>query len=346
MEGSEIPLDIEWTDPSTWKVTVPVSPGTNDVTLQAYDFQGQLVTGSTISITSTTTTPVRNSLRISEVQYNPAGPTDDEPAVDNNEYEFIELINIGSSELDLTGVRLAQVDVGGNNEGVEFTFLAQTLPAGERIVVPKNVAAFTARYGDGVRLAAGSGGDVDGAYSGQLSNGGETLTLIDSSGAVVQQFAYDDAWYPITDGDGFSLELVDATKVDLTLWNQAASWVPSGPRGGTPGRGIASPGDVNFDGKFDSADLMIVFQAAEYEDNIPGNSTWIEGDWNRDGDFTTRDLVTAFIEGKYVAESIGRVGQIDQLFDNAAAAILGNPLDDHLRSFGKAKANKAQAFVV
>ncbi|MCA9213493.1 MAG: hypothetical protein KDB27_10535, partial [Planctomycetales bacterium] len=44
-------------------------------------------------------------------------------------------------------------------------------------------------------------------------------------------------------------------------------------------------GDVNFDGVFDSADLVIVFQAGEYRDEIPQNSNWYEGDWNCDGDF-------------------------------------------------------------
>jgi hypothetical protein len=42
-----------------------------------------------------------------------------------------------------------------------------------------------------------------------------------------------------------------------------------------------------------------VFQAGEYEDSTPGNSTWGEGDWNCDGEFNSRDLVTAFQFGKW-----------------------------------------------
>ncbi|MCA9215171.1 MAG: hypothetical protein KDB27_19015, partial [Planctomycetales bacterium] len=42
------------------------------------------------------------------------------------------------------------------------------------------------------------------------------------------------------------------------------------------------------------------FQAGEYEDGIPGNSSWAEGDWNCDGDFSTSDFVVAFIDGGYV----------------------------------------------
>lgn len=58
-------------------------------------------------------------------------------------------------------------------------------------------------------------------------------------------------------------------------------------------------GDSNLDGEFNSRDLTLVFQAAEYEDDIDGNSTWAEGDWNGDGDFTSRDLVFAFQDDGY-----------------------------------------------
>ncbi len=53
-------------------------------------------------------------------------------------------------------------------------------------------------------------------------------------------------------------------------------------------------GDSTLDGHFDSADLILVFQSGEYEDDIALNSGWSDGDWNGDGEFTTRDLVFAF----------------------------------------------------
>ncbi|MCP4192169.1 MAG: hypothetical protein GY768_16275 [Planctomycetaceae bacterium] len=58
-------------------------------------------------------------------------------------------------------------------------------------------------------------------------------------------------------------------------------------------------GDANLDGRFDSADFVLVFQAGEYEDQTVGNSTWSEGDWNCDGDFATDDLVFAFQAGGF-----------------------------------------------
>jgi hypothetical protein len=65
-------------------------------------------------------------------------------------------------------------------------------------------------------------------------------------------------------------------------------------------------GDANLDGQFTSRDLVLIFQAGEYEDNIADNSTWTEGDWNGDGEFTTRDLVLAFQSGGYRSALSGK----------------------------------------
>jgi hypothetical protein len=59
-------------------------------------------------------------------------------------------------------------------------------------------------------------------------------------------------------------------------------------------------GDATLDGVFDSRDLVSVFAAGEYEDDVPLNSTWHTGDWNMDGEFSTQDLVLAFQDGGYV----------------------------------------------
>ncbi|MFC1757303.1 FG-GAP-like repeat-containing protein [Planctomycetota bacterium] len=60
-----------------------------------------------------------------------------------------------------------------------------------------------------------------------------------------------------------------------------------------------TPGDVNFDGVFDSRDLVQLFQNRKYQTGNP--ASWSEGDFNCDGEFTTRDLVVAFQSGKYVS---------------------------------------------
>jgi hypothetical protein len=61
------------------------------------------------------------------------------------------------------------------------------------------------------------------------------------------------------------------------------------------------PGDSNHDGEFNSSDLVLVFQAGEYEDALPSNSTFEEGDWDGDGDFTTHYIVFVFQQGNYLA---------------------------------------------
>ena len=58
-------------------------------------------------------------------------------------------------------------------------------------------------------------------------------------------------------------------------------------------------GDANLDGEFDSADLVQVFEANEYEDDIPNNSGWADGDWDGDREFTSQDLVLAFQDAGY-----------------------------------------------
>ena len=65
----------------------------------------------------------------------------------------------------------------------------------------------------------------------------------------------------------------------------------------------SSIGDVNLDGQFNSADLVSVFQFAEYEDGVPFNSKWSTGDWDCNGDFGTSDLVLAFEKDSYVSNA-------------------------------------------
>jgi hypothetical protein len=61
----------------------------------------------------------------------------------------------------------------------------------------------------------------------------------------------------------------------------------------------AAAGDANLDGRFDSRDLVLIFQAGQYEDRLPTNSSWSTGDWNGDGEFNSADLVFAFQHNVY-----------------------------------------------
>lgn len=63
-------------------------------------------------------------------------------------------------------------------------------------------------------------------------------------------------------------------------------------------------GDANFDGYFNSSDLVAAFIVGEYEDGVALNSTWQEGDWDGDGDFTTADFVLALASGSFESAAL------------------------------------------
>ena len=134
--------------------------------------------------------PAPIPLRITEIHYHPEKPDDDEELagfVDDSQFEFVELRNVGSSPVNLAGIQL-----GG---GVEFTFPAANLAPGAFTLVVADLDAFTKRYGGGFPLA----GEF---ASGTLGDSGERLTLGGAAGESIHDFKFDDDWYPVSDGEG------------------------------------------------------------------------------------------------------------------------------------------------
>ena len=178
-------------------------------------------------------------IRITELNYNPhianSVPGIGEAEVDNDRFEFVEVTNVGTESIDLQGLRLVRDDVNGVSQGIEFEFASQSLAAGSRIVVPRDVEAFRSRYGDQVALARGTDGDgeTSSEFVGRLSNNGERITLVDGSGQVIQQFDYRafGAWPSRANGGGSSLEIRDADGNP----NDPAMWQASLGFGGSPG---------------------------------------------------------------------------------------------------------------
>ncbi len=163
------------------------------------------------------------ALRITEIMYHPTDPTPAElaamPWATPSDFEWVELRNTGATALDLGGAAF--------DRGIEFVFPAGfTLAAGESAVLVNDAAAFALRH---------PGTAVAGEFGGSLDNGGETLRLLDPTGEVVLEFAYSDAWHPLTDGAGRSLVVKDAL-APHTDWGKARHWGLSLLPGGAPGQ--------------------------------------------------------------------------------------------------------------
>jgi lamin tail-like protein/concanavalin A-like lectin/glucanase superfamily protein/CotH protein len=176
--------------------------------------------------------PLRDHLRVTEIMYHPAEGLD----YPREEYEFIELHNTsGTHTLDLSHISFTK--------GIDFTFtqgLATSLPPGEYVLIVKNIAAFTSRYG------AGLAGKIAGEYIGQLANGGEELQIVDYMQGEIQEFEYND-WYEITDGLGFSLVIRDPSSSDPDTWSRKSDWRSSFASGGSPGEddsGVVLPANA------------------------------------------------------------------------------------------------------
>jgi CotH kinase protein/Chitobiase/beta-hexosaminidase C-terminal domain/Immunoglobulin domain/Lamin Tail Domain len=179
----------------------------------------------------TTVPATSHNLLISEIHYHPADPTAAELLVNTNfnaeDFEFIEFKNIGEEPVDLYGVRFVN--------GLEFDFsqgAVTTLAAGQRVLLVKNRAAFEARYGNAPLVA--------GEYGGNLDNSGERLTVENGLGQIVADLVYQDGWYVVSDGLGFSLVPVDDSVAAMDP-SQHEYWRPSSQGGGTPGAPDPAP---------------------------------------------------------------------------------------------------------
>jgi hypothetical protein len=71
-------------------------------------------------------------------------------------------------------------------------------------------------------------------------------------------------------------------------------------------------GDTNLDGLFNSADLVNVLQAGQYDDGVPYNSSWATGDWNGDAEFDSADLVRALQDGGYERVSLAAANAVPE----------------------------------
>ncbi len=210
-------------------------------------------------------------LIVTEIMYHPAPP----PAGSTNsadDFEFVELKNIGAATLDLNGVHF------GAGIGFDFSGSAITrLAAGENVLLVKNVPAFEERYGTGLKVA--------GQFTGKLDNRGDRVAVFGQLEEPILDFSYSDAWHPSTDGQGYSLVVVDEY-APRTNWANQTHWRPSSDLGGSPGSDeppesydtwktrFFSPlqlADPNISGDLADADHDGCLNRAEY---LSGTNPW------------------------------------------------------------------------
>jgi hypothetical protein len=170
-----------------------------------------------------------SNLLVTELHYDPPGETDKE--------QFVELLNVGSNEVDLAGVALTSA--------VTFTFPSDTvLQPGELILVVEDADVFASVYQTLSSPYFRAGLRVAGEWAGALAKGGETLRLLASNGVEIASVAYapDGDWPARASGRGSSLELADVGTIPATqpeknaALNAPSNWRSSSLYQGSPGR--------------------------------------------------------------------------------------------------------------
>ena len=175
--------------------------------------RGASLYSDTAAITASRTARLQaliDNLRLTEIMYNPSGSSDDE--------EFLEFKNISATEtLDLGGLRL-------DNDRLIIPD-GTTLAPQAFYVLARNATVFASRYGVPHQAVY--------AADDKLDNAGETLWVEDAQSNRIYTMTYNDAWYPTTDGGGYSLVPVDSNPTGDP--NEPAYWRASSDAWGSPG---------------------------------------------------------------------------------------------------------------
>ncbi len=191
--------------------------------------------------------PSDSVVAFNEIQYHPPS--------DNVQEEWIELHNQMFVDVDLSNWSL--------EGGVRYTFPPGTIiPIGGFVVVAAN---------PGLIRSNTALSTVLGPWSGKLSNGGESLTLRNHNGRLMDQIVYtDEAPWPVgPDGSGSTL----AKLRHLSPSGPAGNWRASTSLGGTPGR----PNFPGEDGQAASGTFLVERESGS-KYHIP-TAADASGDW-------------------------------------------------------------------
>ncbi|MEK0447993.1 MAG: hypothetical protein RL088_261 [Verrucomicrobiota bacterium] len=167
-----------------------------------------------------------SSLVVTEVNYNPAPVTPVEFAAgfSSDDFEWVEIKNIGALPVDLTGVRFTK--------GIDFDFPANwTIQPGGFALVVRNLAAFQSRWGTSFNSI------IAGVTADNFSNGGDEVKLSYGQGTEIFRFVYDDIapWPTQSDGAGRTLVMNSPAPIPLANQTNGSLWRASYAAGGSPG---------------------------------------------------------------------------------------------------------------
>ena len=223
INGVEWP--VTWTSVYTWRVILPLSPGTNLLSVTGVDRKGQPVAGASggasVVYAGGSASPV-GQVVINEIMCQPAVPN----------AQYVELYNNSTNlAFDLSGW--------------ELSGLAYTFPAGSFIgpngflVLAANRSAFSSAYGARV--------PVFDSFSGSLSPIGQTLALVrpgsdTASDLVVAEVSYQSVlpWPAGAAGTGSSLQMIDPQQDNWRVGNWAGGFPPASSSPGVANTVLAS----------------------------------------------------------------------------------------------------------
>jgi hypothetical protein len=228
IEFNGVPYPITWTSISNWTARVPVNVASNLITIFGYDRNGALVSGASNQVSAAftgVTEPAVGSIVINEIMFHGAG--------ENSEY--LEFYNRATNTMfDLSGWRV---------NGLDYTFPeGSVLAARSFLVLAKDRSVFSVRYGGAI--------PAFGEFGGNFQLDGETISLLDTNGTIIDRVRYEGGapWSTNANGTGSGFQVIDAAQENARVGNWFSSFIPAVYSGG-----IATPSTTNAGWRFVSA---------------------------------------------------------------------------------------------
>jgi hypothetical protein len=187
------------------------------------------------------------TIAITELNYDPAKPPLTAADQQNDDYEFIELMDYGTTPVNLNGIAFTN--------GIKYTFGNVTLAPGQVGVLVHNTAAFQSRYGTSINII----GDYESTGE-SFSNSGEEVTLVDPLGHMIADFTYGSTnWFSSPHGNGGSMDVINP--INPGNLSSASAWAVDPTANGSPGTvplpTIGSTEYLRYDPTIAGVDLYI-----------------------------------------------------------------------------------------